>query len=195
MARRNQYASKSKINKYNSLVKKLRSKLNAIEEYDPDSVVMERYRSAHRTLAEGVRYLDRTVTKAINKISELLDSDRLSLDTYKRSKALGIEKLQKAGLDYINERNFNSFMRFLNDAQARGLGTVFSSDTIVDKIKEAKNMGLTKAQINENIRRWEKQYIKRDKEGKIIEVVNPPEMKVVKVRKLHPDRRKKKKRR
>ena len=187
------YATKSKIQKYNSLVNKLRSRLNAIEQSDPDSIVLERYRGLHRKLSEGTKYLSRTVDKVLKSITNLLESDELTMDGYQRSKAQGIRTLNDAGLDYINEKNFNSFMRFLNDAQARGLGSLYSSDQIIDAIKQAKDQGLTKGQINENIRRWAAQSVRHDKEGKIIEVVNPPELKVTKVRVLHPDRRKRRK--
>ena len=185
------YATKSKIHKYNSLVNKLRGRLNAIEQSDPDSIVLERYRGLHRKLSEGTRYLARTVDKVLANITRLLESDELTMDGYQRSKAQGIRTLNEAGLDYVNEKNFNSFMRFLNDAQARGLGALYSSDQIIEAVKQAKDRGLTKGQINENIRRWAAQSVRHDKEGKIIEVVNPPELKVTKVRVLHPDRRKK----
>lgn len=187
------YATKSKIKKYNLLVNKLRSRLNAIEQSDPDSIVLERYRGLHRKLSEGTKYLSRTVDKVLKSITNLLESDELTMDGYQRSKAQGIRTLNDAGLDYINEKNFNSFMRFLNDAQSRGLGSLYSSDQIIEAIKQAKDRGLTKGQINENIRRWAAQSVRHDKEGKIIEVVNPPELKVTKVRVLHPDRRKRRK--
>ena len=194
MARRNQYASKSKVNKFNSLVDKLRRRLNAIEDSDPDSIVLERYRGLYRKLSTTTRYLTRTVDKALKSLTGLLDSDALTMDGYQRSKAQGIETLHEAGLDYITEKNFNSFMRFLNDAQARGLGALYSSDQIIDAVKRAKDQGLTKGQINENIRRWAAKAVRHDREGKVIEVVNPPELKVTKVKVLHPDRRKKKRR-
>ena len=185
------FATKSKIKQYNSMVDDLRSRLNAIEAIDPDSIVLERYRGVHRKLSEKTPYRTKTVDKAIAKISDLLESDKLTLEGYKRSKAQGIETLHRAGLDYINEKNFNSFMRFLNDAQARGLGALYSSDQIIEAVKEAKDRGLTRGQINENIRHWAAKSVRYDKEGKIIEVVNPPDLKVTKVRVLHPDRRKK----
>lgn len=186
-------AGKTKVQRFNAKVDLLRKRLKSIEAIDPDSVVLERYRGMYRKLSEKVKYNARMVDKALKRISDLLAGDELTMDGYARSKAQGIKTLNDAGLDYINEKNFNSFMRFLNDAQARGLGSIYSSDQIIELIQQAKKQGLTKGQINENIRRWADQVVRHDKEGKIIEVVNPPELKVTKVRVLHPDRRKWKK--
>lgn len=182
-------AGKTKVQRFNMLVDMLRRKLKAIEERYPDSVILERYRGRYRKLSEKVPYRPRTVDKALKEIKSVVESDELSLDGYKRSRALGIQSLNDAGLDYINDRNFDNFIRFLNDAQARGLASLYSSAQIIDAIKEAKDKGLTKGQINENIRRWAEQ-VKKDSEGKIIETINPPKLKVTKVRVLHPDRRK-----
>ena len=176
---------------FNKKVDEFNRRLKAIEEYDPDSVVLERYRGLFTRIDYSTNAV-KTIKTIEDRLTDLLQGDELSLDSYKRSKAQGIKTLQDEGLDFINERNFNSYMRFLNDAQARGLGNVFDSDKIVELIHEAKKQGLTKGQIRENIRRWAKQYVKYDKEGKQIEVVNPDIPKVVKVRKLHIDRRKRK---
>ena len=186
-------AGKTKVQRFNDLVDKIRKKLKAIEEAYPDSVVLERYRGRYRKLSEKVPYRPRAVDKALKEIKEVAESDELSLDGFRRSRALGIQSLNDAGLDYINDKNFDSFIRFLNDAQARGLGALYSSAQIIEAIYQAKKQGLTKGQINENIRRWSEKAVKHDKEGKVIEVVNPPELKVTKVRVLHPDRRRKRK--
>lgn len=192
--KRNRYASKTKVTEFNRQVDELRRRLNAIEESDPDTILLERYRGLYRKLSTTTRYMARTVDKALKRIKDLLSGDELTMDGYTRSKAQGIKTLNEAGLDYITEKNFNSFMRFLNDAQARGLGSIYSSSQIVEAIKEAKDKGLTKGQINENIRRWAKKYVKYDKEGKIIEVTEPEDLTVTKVRVLHPDRKKRKRR-
>ena len=178
---------------FNKKVDRLRSILDKIEERYPDAIILERYRGLFQKIttpnpkAEWVRSVEK-------KIDEALASEELSsLDGYRRSVIGGIKTLNEAGLDFINEKNFNHYMRFLNDAQARGLGAIYDSDRIVNFIREAKQMGLTQGQIRENIRRWAAKYVKYDRDGKVIEVENPPELKVVKVRVLHPDRRRKKK--
>ena len=68
-------------------------------------------------------------------------------------------------------------MRFLDDARAKGLGALYSSTQLIEAIQEAKQKGLTKAQIKKNIERWAKN-VDRDKEGKIVEVVTPKKLKV-----------------
>lgn len=176
---------------FNKKVDEFNRRLKDIEKYDPDSVVLERYRGLFTRIDYPTKATN-TIKKLEDRLTDLLQSDELSLDSYKRSKAQGIKTLQDEGLDFINERNFNSYMRFLNDAQARGLGNVIDSDRIVALIHEAKKLRLTEGQIRENIRRWAKKYVKYDKDGKQIEVVNPVFPKVVKVRMLHIDRRRRK---
>ena len=68
--------------------------------------------------------------------------------------SLALDTLHREGYDYINRRNFNSFMRFLDDARAKGLGALYSSTQLIDKIHEMKRRGLTKKQILTNISRW-----------------------------------------
>ena len=95
----------------------------------------------------------------------------------------GTEKrLHEEGYDYINRRNFNSFMRFLDDARAKGLGALYSSTQLIEKIKEMKDRRLTKGEILANIDRWAKVHVKRDKEGKIIEQVKPKKLYVKRFR-------------
>ena len=90
--------------------------------------------------------------------------------------SLALDTLHREGYDYINRRNFNSFMRFLDDARAKGLGALYSSTQLIDKIKEMKDRRLTKTQILKNIDRWSKQNVKRDKEGKVIEQIKPKKL-------------------
>ena len=173
---------------FNEKVDRLRALLDAIERKEPDAIVLEKYRGVF-TKITSIRPSAKEVAKLEKKIDEVLDSNELTLESWERSKALGIEKLHKEGLDFINEKNFNAYMRFVNDAQARGLGALYSSRALVEAVYSAKSMNLTDAQIKENIRRWAKKFVKYDKEGKVIEVENPKELEVKKVRILHIDRR------
>ena len=185
-------AGKTKVQQYNDMVDELRQRLKDIEAVYPDSLALEMYRGRYRKLSYNVPYRPRTLDKGLKELRNLLDSDKVSLEGEKRSRALGIQSFNDAGYDYINDSNFDNFIRFLNDAQARGLGALYSSAQIIEAIKDAKDKKLTKAQIKENIRRWAKKYVKRDRDGKIIEVENPPDLQVTKVRVLHPDRRRRK---
>ena len=116
------------------------------------------------------------------KAKDVLESGQLSLEGHERSVSSTIETLRNdLSLDYINRRNFNSFMRFLDDARARGLGSVYSSEQLLDAINEAKRKGLTKAQIRANMDRWAKKVVRLDKEGKQVEIISPPEIKVRKI--------------
>ena len=179
---------------FNEKVDRLRVLLNAIERKEPDAIILEKYRGMF-TKINYDRPNKKALAKLEKKIDEVLESDELTLESWERSKALGIEKLRKEGLDFINEKNFNAYMRFVNDAQARGLGAMYSSRALVEAVYSAKSMNLTDAQIMENIRRWAKKFVKYDEDGKVIEVENPKKLEVTKVRVLHPDRRPRKRKR
>ena len=69
-------------------------------------------------------------------------------------------------------------MDFMHDAQARGLGSLFTSSQIIQAIHDAKKKGLSKADIMANIDYWASKRIKYDQEGQLIE---PDEYKPLKV--------------
>lgn len=179
---------------FNEKVDRLRALLNAIERKEPDAIILEKYRGMFTKITYD-RPNKKALAKLEKKIDEVLESDELTLESWEMSKALGIEKLHKEGLYYINEKNFNAYMRFVNEAQARGLGAMYSSRALVEAVYSAKSMKLTDAQIKENIRRWAKKFVKYDEEGKVIEVENPKKLEVTNVRILHIDRRPRKRKR
>ena len=83
--------------------------------------------------------------------------------------ALAIDTLKRRGIDYVNKRNFKYFYRFLDDARAKGLGSLYSSTQLIESIKKAKDKGLSKADIQANIDYWASKSIKYDSDGKVIE--------------------------
>ena len=74
-------------------------------------------------------------------------------------------------------------MHFLDDARARGLASIHSSEQMIEAYQEMRQKGLSKKQIIENINRWANKAIKYDKEGKLIEREETPPLKVVRTRK------------
>lgn len=174
-------ASAKQVAKFNEYVDILEKQLDRIEEIDPDSVAIEKYRGVYYKLEGPVSY--NALRPVMKSIRQLVKSGQLSLDNYKRSKASAIDTLHRDGLDFINGRNFNSYVRFLDDARQRHLASVYSSEQIIKAVHEARMRGLTKAQIRANMDRWAKQAVKYDKQGKQIEIINPPALKVIKPRK------------
>ena len=162
--------------KYNEMVTEINRQLKLLEKADPESVSLERYRKYFRKVTtKKPNY--RKIQTMYSRAKKLLASNELSLDSQERAKANAIKTLQLEGIDYINKRNFNSYMRFLDDARARGLATLYSSTQIIEAIHEANKQGLTKEQILSNIDRWSKQ-VKYDKEGKVIEQIEPRKLKI-----------------
>ena len=162
--------------KYNEMVTEINRQLKLLEKADPDSISLERYRNYFRkSTAKNPNF--RKIQTLYSRAKKLLSSNELSLESQERSKANAIRTLHLEGIDYVNKRNFNSYMRFLDDARARGLATLYSSTQIIEAIHEANRHGLTKEQILANIDRWSKQ-VKYDKEGKVIEQIEPRKLKI-----------------
>ena len=160
------------MNEYNKNVDQLHANLRQLEEQNPDSVALERYRN--RFYKENDPNLNYNTLRKMNKeLKNVLESGATSLDVIERTETLAIETLHKEGYDFIDRRNFNSFMRFLDDARARGLGALYSSTQLISKIKTMRDRQLTKEEILKNMDRWAKQEIKYDKEGKPIEQIVP----------------------
>lgn len=181
MARR--WASRERIEEFNDLVDQINEQIRELEEADPDSVALERWKGYFHKEPLNKELDSKTLTAEIRQAKYVLESGQLSLESIERSIANAIETLHKdLKIDYINRKNFNSFMRFLDDARARGLGSIYSSEQLIKAVNEAKRKGLTKAQVEANIDRWAKKVVKFDSEGKQVEIVSPPEIKVRKIR-------------
>lgn len=156
---------------FNQYVEEINQQIAELEREMPDSIAIDRWKGYFYPIDDpNLDY--NTMRRLRSQARSVLESGQLSVESVKRSVANAIETLHREGYDYINRRNFNSFMRFLDDARARGLGALYSSTQLIEKIHEAKKRGLTKREIKKNIARWADQ-IKRDKEGKVIEVVKP----------------------
>lgn len=167
------------LEKYEAYRQKIEANLEEIRAHDPDSVILEKWNDYYQPItSDNPNY--QAVNKAYKSIKKLYESGATSLDKSERSIANAIDTLQRKGYD-INRRNFNSFMRFLDDARSRGLGSLYSSTQIIDLIKEAKSKKLTNAQIKANIEKWARQTVKYDQEGKVVEVENPRKLYVRRV--------------
>ena len=175
-------ATRQQIERYNDMVDRINYALQSLEQSDPDAVSLERWRGYFVKEDPNATLDSRTLTAMARQAKRLLESGQLSIEAQERSVASTIETLKNdLDLDFINRRNFNSFMRFLDDARARGLGTIYDSEQLLNAIHEAKQKGLTKAQIRANMDRWAKKAVKLDKNGKQIEIIEPPKITIRRV--------------
>lgn len=161
---------------YNELVKEINRKLRALEKADPDTPTLSRWRGYFQKITSDSPNYTQTRTM-LKDARDLLKSDQLSLDSHERAVANAIQRLHEDGYEFINRRNFNSFMHFLDDARSRGLGSMYSSEQLLEAIYKAKKKGLSRSEIERNIERWSSQ-IKVDSEGKQIEVEKPKSLTV-----------------
>ena len=159
---------KSKVTEHNYYVKMINKNLSKLAKEMPESKALERYSGEFQPITTQ-NPNKRVLAKALKQVKAIYKSGVTSLSHQKRSMNLAIQTLREQGIDYVDRRNFNSFFTFLDDARARGLGSIYSSTQLIEGIKAAKDKGLTKSQILANIEYWAQKYVKYDEEGKIIE--------------------------
>lgn len=159
---------KSKVTEHNYYVKMINKNLSKLAKEMPESKALERYSGEFQPITTQ-NPNKRVLAKALKQVKAVYKSGVTSLSHQKRTMNLAIQTLKEQGIDYVNKRNFNSFFTFLDDARARGLGSIYSSTQLIEGIKAAKDKGLTKAQILANIDYWAQKHVKYDKDGKIIE--------------------------
>lgn len=159
---------KNAIEKYNYYAGKINEDLKTLAKEAPESKALERYAGEFEPITSEHANI-RKVREMAKRAEKIYKSGATSLEGAQRSMALTIDKLHQEGLDFIDRRNFRYFMRFLHDAQARGLGSLYSSDQIIQAIRDARSKGLNRRQIKANIQYWEQKMVKYDDEGLLIE--------------------------
>ena len=157
------------LKEHNDYVEKINSDLERLAKEVPESKILDRYRNEFQPItSKNPNY--RQLQKQTKIARDFYESGITSPEAQRRSVAGAIDTLKKDyGIDYVNRRNFKSFFNFLDDARQRHLVGRYSSGYIIEKIKEAKDKGLTKAEIQANIQYWQEKYIKYDEDGKEIE--------------------------
>ena len=174
---------KSKVTEYNYYAKLINRNLKKLAKEYPESRTLERYRGEFELISTPDAN-KRVVSKLLKKAKDVWSSGITSLKSEKRAVAMAIDTLKARGIDYVNKRNFKYFYRFLDDARARGLGSLYSSTQLIDAIKQAKDKGLSKADIKANIDYWAKKELKYDKEGRLIEPNSYQSLKVISGKRL-----------
>lgn len=168
-----------RIKEHNYYVGEINKNLRQIAKEMPDSKLLARYKGEFEPITTDDPN-NRALNRALKYARDTYRSGVISVESEKRSVAGAIDTLRRDyGIDYVNRRNFRSFFNFLDDARARGLGSLYSSDQIITAIREAKQKGLSKAEIQANIKYWADKYVKYDEEGKIIEPDEYTEIKVI----------------
>lgn len=147
---------------YRYYAKMINKGLARVKAKFPDSKLVTRW--------EGEFDPDDYSPEKLQKARDLWKSRAVTVDSERRAYNAAIQKLrQDYGFTFINKRNARSFFRFLDDARARGLGSLYSSEQLIGAIMSMKQERMKKSDILANIDYWQKKYVKYDEEGKIIE--------------------------
>ena len=170
---------KSKLSEYNYYAKMINKNLSKLAKELPESRALERYNGEFELNPEP-----EALRSMLKKARQVYKSGATSIANERRTMALAIDTLKEQGIDFVNRRNFKSFFNFLDDARARGLGALYSSTQLIEAIKQAKDKGLSKADIKVNIDYWANKEIKYDEDGKIIEPLKYSSLKVISGKRL-----------
>ena len=169
------------IDEYAKLSRKINRQIKKLEKEYPEAVSLERWRNKFKPITSKQPSYNK-VAGMLKNARQLVENDKLSLDSQKRAVDSAIETLHRDGYTFITRENFDYFMRFLDDARARGLGSSYSSEQILRPIyRGMKRHKLTDEEIMKNIQLWS-ENLPRDNEGKVIEVKNPKPLRIRKKR-------------
>ena len=165
------------IDEYAKLSRKINRQIKTLEKKYPEAVSLERYRGKFKPISSKQPSYNK-VASMLKTARQIVENDELSLDSQQRAVDSAIRTLHKDGYTFINRDNFDYFMRFLDDARARGLGSLYSSEQILRPIyRGMKRHRLSDEDIMKNIQLWSEK-LPRDNEGKVIEVKNPKPLRI-----------------
>lgn len=154
---------KSKESEYGYYARMINKGLDRIRSKFPESRLLERYQ-------EEFDPNDYSPTK-LREAKKLWESGAISVDTQQRTYNEAINTIRnKYDIKTLNRHNARAFFRFLDDARARGLGALYTSEQLISALTDLRyKKKLSNKEIQANIEYWANKYIKYDKEGKIIE--------------------------
>ena len=154
---------KSKETEYGYLARMINKGLERIRAKFPESKIVERW--------SGEFDPNQYAPQKLQKARRLWKSKAITLDAEERSMRGVIHYIrEKMGIrGVVNRRNIRPFLKFLDDARARGLGAQYSSEQLIEAIAKMRGQKMKRADILANIDYWANNNLKYDKEGRLIE--------------------------
>lgn len=154
---------KSKESEYGYYARMINKGLDRIRSKFPESRLLERYQ-------EEFDPNDYSPTK-LREAKKLWNSGAVTVDSERRAYNAAVNTVrEKYGLTKINRHNARAFFRFLDDARARGLGAMYTSEQLLTAFTEMRyKQKLTNKEIEANIEYWAQKNVQYDAEGKMVE--------------------------
>lgn len=133
----------------------IRRRLRDIEKRDPDSMIVQRFKNEFPGLKDmRLKPSDRAIELGLERMKELRESGALSVRASKRAISGAVMEFRRRGYDFVTEENAADLFRFLDDARARGLTSVYGYEKIMETINRARKRGLSDEEIEANIDYW-----------------------------------------
>ena len=135
----------------------IRKRLKVLEEKVPDSYIVRTYKNEFPKLKDlGPRTSDRAFEMALKKMRTLKEAGAFSVREQKQYVGQAITTLHERGYEFVNKENFADLFKFLDDARARGLATIFGYEKILEAVHTARRKKLTDEEIMANMDFWAK---------------------------------------
>ena len=149
--------------RYSKASSRIRSQIRALEKKYPESVALER---GGLSDWEGLRDLPKDYglreLKMRTRLAEkVLQEGQYSLQRHRRAYAQASLTLEAKGIKGISNEKTGAFFRFLDDLKARGVAVYKPSRVWARLFREAKEMNMSKEDLEKNIDYWMKQFEKR----------------------------------
>lgn len=153
--------------RYSKASSRLRSQISRLEQRYPESVALEQGRKQDWG---GLRSLPQNYSlkelKRLTKYAEkTLESGVYSLQRHRRAYANAQLTLKKDYGITLDRNEIGAFFKFRSDMISAGINQVPYNQTS-RLFREAKDKGMTRKEIKENIKEWAKEYEEASKKGK-----------------------------
>lgn len=158
MARKNNTASIRY--KYAQISYNAREAYKKLVKAVPAASSVSRYNLSHfPTLGELGNISETELTAKYYKIRNIMKSGQLSVRRTRRFISSALESIGEKyqGQDFIDPENAEQLFRFLDDARAAGLGSVYGYIELLQEFSKAARAGLTAEQIRLNIGYYQRQ--------------------------------------
>lgn len=135
-------------------VRTANKRVENLRKHYSDSDFFKKYQGGFKTKFKNKYEMREELVKASHFNNKMLST----LKGQKEFRKNTIEGLHKAGYDFVNYRNLNSFTRFMEDMRSANLTAGRGSDRIAKIYGYAKSKGVSYTKLKNDFEKWAKKY-------------------------------------
>ncbi len=139
---------------YSKRAYEARKRFEKVEAGFKGSETVIRHKQDFKTARELGSLSRKEVAMELAAVNRYLESRSSRASKYGGVREDIIDSFQEHGYGFINQQTLDPTLEFLEDARARGIGTLFPSDIIVEAAGRAVRYGLSKEDWQKNVDYW-----------------------------------------